>query len=159
MFHSPAVPQAPLLSHVFTIEARIGEIGVGGPGPLGQRQHIALLGGEVTGPALQGHIREGGGDWALVRADGTSVIDARYTIEATDGALIYVQSRGLRVSSKAVLESMRAGLPVDPTAVYFRATPLFEAPEGVHGWLNQHLFVATVERLPTGVRLQVFQID
>jgi hypothetical protein len=57
------------------------------------------------------------------------------------------------------LERMRAGLPVDASAVYFRAAPLFEAPDGVHDWLNRHLFVATLERVPTGVRLQVFQVD
>lgn len=152
-------PQAPALRHVFTIDSHIGEIGIGAPSPLGQRQHIPLLGGEVSGPALQGRIRPGGGDWALVRLDGSSVIDARYTIEAADGALIYVQSRGLRVSSPEVLDRMRAGQPVDPSAVYFRATPSFEAPEGVHGWLNRHLFVATLERLTRGVRLQVFQLD
>jgi hypothetical protein len=151
--------QAPVLRHVFNIDARIGEIGIGAPGPIGQRQHIPLLGGDVSGPALQGRIRPGGGDWALVRGDGSSVIDARYTIEASDGALIYVRSRGLRVSSSEVLERMRAGLPVDASAVYFRAAPLFEAPDGVHDWLNRHLFVATLERVPTGVRLQVFQVD
>jgi hypothetical protein len=152
-------PRPPALHHVFTIDADIDEIGMGGPGPLGQRQHIPLLGGVVSGPALQGRIRPGGGDWALIRGDGASVIDARYSIEADDGALIYVQSSGLRVSSPEVLASMRAGQPVDPAAVYFRATPRFEAPEGVHDWLNLRLFVATLERLPSSVRLQVFQID
>jgi hypothetical protein len=153
------LPQPPALRHVFAIEVRIGKIGLAGPGPLGQRQHIPILGGEVSGPALQGRIRSGGSDWALVRADGASVIDARYTIEADDGALICVQSQGLRVSSPEVLEQMRAGQPVDASQVYFRATPQFEAPDGPHGWLNRHLFVATLERLPQSVRLQIFQVD
>lgn len=150
---------APQLSHVFTIVARIGAIGMGGAGPLGQRQHIPILGGEVTGPALQGRILPGGSDWALVRADGASLIDASYTIEAADGALIYVRSRGLRVSSPEVTAAMRAGQPVDPSAVYFRGTPNFEAPHGPHDWLNNRLFVATLARLPDGVQLQVFQIE
>jgi hypothetical protein len=154
-----SAPVPPRLRYVFTLVARIGAIGLGGPGPLGERQHIPIEGGEVTGPALQGRIRPGGSDWALVRADGTSVIDARYTLEAADGALIYVQSRGLRVSSPEVLALMRAGQPVDPDAVYFRATPHFEAPDGPHGWLNHHLFVATLERQATAVRLQVFQVE
>jgi hypothetical protein len=152
-------PQPPALRHVFAIEAHIGGIGMGGPGPLGQRQHIPILGGEVFGPKLQGRIQPGGSDWALVRSDGASIIDARYTIEASDGALIYVQSQGLRVSSPEVLEKMRAGETVDPMEVYFRGAPRFEAPDGAHGWLNRHLFLATLERLAQGVRLQVFQVD
>lgn len=152
-------PTAPGLRHVFTLHARIGAIGMGGPGPLGVRQHIPITGGEVSGPALQGRILPGGSDWALVRADGASFIDARYTIEAQDGTLIYVQSRGLRVSSPEVLAQMRAGQAVDPAAVYFRGSPSFEAPEGPHAWLNLRLFVATIERQADGVSLQVFQVE
>lgn len=151
-------PQPPGLRHAFNIEAAIGSIGVAEPGPLGQRQHILILGGQVTGPALQGRIRPGGADYALLRTDGSSEIDARYTIEANDGALIYVQSNGLRVSPPEVLKQMRAGLPVDASSVYFRATPRFEAPKGPHDWLNQTLFVATLSRLPQAVHLAVFQI-
>lgn len=154
-----ATPTAPGLRHVFTIRAQIGAIGAGGTGPLGVRQHIPITGGEVSGPALQGRILPGGSDWALVRADGASFIDARYTVEAQDGTLIYVQSRGLRVSSPEVLARMRAGQPVDPSEVYFRGAPSFEAPEGPHGWLNRRLFVATVAREPDGVCLQVFQVE
>jgi hypothetical protein len=149
---------APVLRPVFSIVAHIGPIGLGGPGPLGQRQHIPILGGEVSGPRLQGRILPGGSDWALVRGDGASVIEAHYSIQASDGTLIYVHSRGLRVSSPEVLAQMRAGEAVDPDAVYFRATPSFEAPHGPHSWLNDYLFVATLERLPSGVRLQVFQL-
>lgn len=152
-------PSPPGLRYAFTIVARVGAIGLGGPGPLGQRQHIPIEGGEVSGPRLQGRIRPGGSDWALVRADGASLIDAHYTIEASDGALIYVRSRGLRVSSPGVLARMRAGQPVDPAEVYFRGTPSFEAPEGPHNWLNNHLFVATLARAGDGVRLQVFLVE
>ena len=154
-----ALPTPPALRHVFTIVARIGAIGMGGPGPLGQRQHIPITGGEVSGPALQGRILPGGSDWALVRADGASLIDAHYSIEARDGALIYVHSRGLRVCSPEVLAQMRAGQPVDPGAVYFRGIPTFEAPHGPHDWLNNHLFVATLARQTDGVQLQVFQVE
>ena len=154
-----ATPTAPGLRYVFDIRAQIGTIGVGGPGPLGQRQHIPITGGEVDGPLLQGRILPGGADWALLRTDGASFIDARYTIEAHDGALIHVQSRGLRVSSPEVLARIRAGQPVDPSEVYFRAAPCFEAPEGPHGWLNRCLFVARIARELDAVRLQVFQVE
>lgn len=153
------LPTAPALRYVFTVDAQIGKVAVGAPGPLGQRQHIPILGGHVSGPALQGRVLAGGSDWALLRNDGASLIDAHYTVEAADGALIYVQSRGLRVSSAVVLERMRAGEAVDPAEVYFRGAPTFEAPRGPHDWLNNHLFVASLARMADGVRLQVFQVD
>ncbi len=149
----------PALSFAFTIDASIGSIGAQGSGPLGQRLHISIVGGEVSGPALTGHIREGGSDWALLRADGATLIDAHYTIEAHDGTLIYVQSRGLRVSSDEVLARLQAGTPVADDEVYFRCAPTFEAPDGPHAWLNQRLFIASVRRTATGVQLQVFQVD
>jgi len=151
-------PTPPALSFAFTIDASIGPIGAQGSGPLGQRLHIPIAGGVVTGPALSGRIRPGGSDWALLRADGTTFIDARYTIEAQDGTLIYVQSRGLRVSSDEVLARLQAGAPVADEEVYFRCAPIFEAPDGPHAWLNQRLFVAPVRRTASGVQLQVFQV-
>lgn len=153
------VPSPPALSFAFTIDANIGPFTAQAAGPLGQRLHIPIVGGAVSGPALSGRIREGGSDWALLRADGTTLIDAHYTIEAQDGTLIYVQSRGLRVSSDAVLARLQAGAPVADDEVYFRCTPVFEAPAGPHGWLNQRLFIASVRRTATGVQLQVFQVD
>lgn len=153
-----SIPSPPSLSFAFTIDASIGPFAAQAAGPLGQRLHIPIVGGEVSGPALNGRIRAGGSDWALLRADGTTLIDAHYTIEAQDGTLIYVQSRGLRVSSDEVLARLQAGAPVADDEVYFRCAPTFEAPAGPHAWLNQRLFVATVRRTPTGVQLQVFQV-
>lgn len=152
------VPTPPSLSFAFTIDASIGPFEAQGTGPLGQRLHIPIVGGEVTGAALQGRVRPGGSDWALLRADGATFIDARYTIEAEDGTRIYVQSRGLRVSSPEVLARLQAGAPVADDEVYFRCAPTFESPEGPHAWLNQRLFIAAMRRTATGVQLQVFQV-
>jgi hypothetical protein len=152
------LPPAPPLEFAFSIDARIGPFTPQGAGPLGQRLHIPIVGGQVTGPRLNGRILPGGSDWALLRSDGASFIDARYTIETGDGTLIYVQSRGLRVSSAEVLERLQTGKEVADEEVYFRCAPTFETPEGAHAWLNQRLFVATVRRTVSGVQLQVFQI-
>jgi len=151
-------PTPPVLSFAFTIDARIGPFSSQGAGPLGQRLHIPIVDGVVTGPSLNGRIRPGGSDWALLRADGATFIEAHYTIEAQDGTLIYVQSRGLRVSSSEVLTRLQAGAPVADEEVYFRCAPTFEAPDGPHAWLNQCLFVAPVRRTASGVQLQVFQV-
>jgi hypothetical protein len=152
------VIQPPPLEFAFTIRAEIGAVLRAGPGPLGERQHIPITGGSVEGPMLQGTILPGGSDWALTRFDGQSVIDAHYTVRAADGTLIYVHNRGLRVCSAEVLERLRRGEPVAPVDVYFRCAPVFDAPDGVHRWLTNHIFVADLARCANGVVVNVFVV-
>jgi hypothetical protein len=151
--------EPPPLEFAFTIRAEIRAVQRAGPGAMGERQHIAITGGSVDGPMLQGTILPGGSDWALTRFDGQSVIDAHYTVRAADGTLIYVHNRGLRVCSAEVLERLRRGEPVAAADVYFRATPVFDAPDGAHRWLADRVFVATLARRPDGVEVNVFVVQ
>lgn len=147
---------APALEFVFEIRAEIGPVRRGGKGRLGERQHIAITGGTVRGPRLNGRIVPGGSDWVLTRPDGASVIDAHYTVQADDGTPIYVHNRGLRVSSAEVLGRLQRGEPVEPHEMYFRSAPVFDAPDGPHGWLSDHVFVATLARVGNEVQVRVF---
>jgi hypothetical protein len=149
---------APLLELAFTIRAEVGVVLRAGPGALGERQHIAILGGSVDGPMLQGTVLPGGSDWALTRFDGHTIIDAHYSVRAADGTLIYVHNRGLRVCSAEVLARLRQGEPVAPDELYFRSAPVFDAPDGPHRWLSNHLFVATLSRRPDAVVVDVFVV-
>lgn len=153
-----AQPEAPPLSFVFEIRADIGPLRRAGPGPTGERQHIAITGGQVVGPRLQGVILPGGSDWVLTRADGASIIDAHYSLLADDGTPIYVHNRGLRVCSPEVLARLRRGEAVAAQDLYFRSAPVFDAPDGPHGWLNEQLFVATLRRQAEQVLVQVFAV-
>jgi hypothetical protein len=85
-----------------------------GETPLGRRRIIGIAGGRFAGERLQGRVLAGGADWQVVRADGVADLDARYTLETEDGALIYVRNRGYRHGPKAILERLAAGLEVDP---------------------------------------------
>jgi hypothetical protein len=149
---------APALEFAFEIRARIDQALRAGPGRLGERQHIPITGGSVSGPRLQGRILPGGSDWALIRNDGSTLVDAHYTIQADDGTLIYVRNRGLRVSSAQVLERLRRGESVAPQDMYFRSTPVFDAPDGPHAWLSDHVFVASLARVGAEMRIQVFAV-
>lgn len=146
-------PVTPGLEHVFTIEAEIDRPRSAGPAPQGERLHIPITGGHVHGPRLTGRILPGGSDWPLIAPDGTSHIEARYTIEAEDGTLIYVVNKGLRVSSDAVRARLRAGEAVDPSEFYMRAAPVFDAPKGPHRWLAESLFVCSLA--PNGNRIVI----
>lgn len=151
-------PVEPGLEYAFLIRAEIGETRSGGQSPKGERLHIGITGGTVEGPMLTGTIAPGGSDWPLVRRDGTSEISARYTIIASDGTPVLVCNEGLRVSTPEILARLRAGEAVDPARFYFRSAPVFEAPDGPHGWLNDALFVASLCRDGTDVLVAVYRV-
>lgn len=124
----------------------------------GERRVIPITGGTVSGPLLNGRVVPGGADWQLVQPDGLIDLTARYTIEAADGTLIGVVNRGLRHAPPEVNARLAAGEAVDPALVYFRTTPVFEAPSGPHEWLSRHIFVATGQRHPDGVLIRFFVV-
>jgi len=149
----------PTLRYVFSIDAEIAPPQSAGPAPHGERLHIPITGGRVHGPQLQGTILAGGSDWPVIGPDGNSRIDARYSIQASDGTLIYVVNRGLRVSSDDVLRRLRAGEPVDPSEVYMRASPVFDAPDGPHRWLRERVFVCSLKPAKDRVAIDVYAVD
>lgn len=64
--------------------------------PHGTRVIVPIAGGSFEGARLRGRILPGGSDWTLLRSDGVLELDLRITLEADDGALIYMNSFGLR---------------------------------------------------------------
>ena len=114
----------------------------------GTRGFVSLLGGEVTGPKLEGQVVAGsGGDWPLFRTDGVVVFDARYLIKARDGTLIHIANRGFaHAATPEVQQKIDRGEDVDPGSNYFRLSSVFETPAGPHEWLNRFVIVGTGEK-------------
>ena len=152
-------PTLPGLSFAFRIEAEIAPPRSAGPGLSGQRLHIPITGGIVSGPRLSGRILPGGSDWALIRPDGMTRIEAHYTIEAEDGTLIYVVNTGLRISTPEALAKVRQGEALPPEAFYMRGAPVFDAPHGPHGWMNDRLFVCAIRPRSMGVDIGVYVLE
>ena len=150
---------APALSPRFELRVRVGpaqELGeVGG----GRRRVVPITGGEVVGERLNGVILPGGADWQTLRADGVTILQARYTLQARDGAVIGVINTGVRTAPAEVARRMAAGELVDPALYYFRASPVFEVGPGPHQWLTERLFVCAGERTPDLVRLTVYEVS
>ena len=74
------------------------------PTPLGVRKAVPVRGGTFEGDRLRGQIAPlGGHDWALVRADGSLVLDVRLTLITDDDAVILMSYRGVRTGSPEVL--------------------------------------------------------
>ena len=93
----------------------------------------------------------GGADWQIVRADGFTELDTRYTLETDKGQLIYVQNAGMRHAPPDVMQKLLAGEAVDPALVYFRTVPKFETSAPELQWLTRAIFIGTGERYPTDV--------
>ena len=129
-----------------------------GDAPHGRRRIIPITGGRVAGERLSGRVLPGGADWQVVRADGVAELDARYTIETADGALVYVVNRGVRHGPPEVIRKLAAGEPVDPALYYMRTTPWFETGDPRYAWLNRIVCVATGARRAAAVELEVFEI-
>ena len=129
-----------------------------GETPLGRRRIIGIAGGQFSGPRLSGRILPGGADWQLIRSDGVAYLDARYTLETSDGALIYVNNKGYRHGPKEVVERLAKGEDVDPALYYMRATPWFETSAPRSAWLNRIICVASGARRPAGVELDFYEV-
>ena len=129
-----------------------------GAGPLGRRRIIAITGGRFFGQRLSGRVLPGGADWQVIRADGVAELDARYTLETEDGALVYVRNRGYRHGPADVLKRLAAGENMDPAQYYMRTTPIFETGDERYAWLNRIVCVARGARRPAAVELEVFEV-
>ena len=129
-----------------------------GDAPLGRRRIIPITGGRVAGARLQGTVLPGGADWQVVRSDGVADLDARYTVETDDGALIYVNNRCLRHGPPEVLAQLARGEDVDPARYYMRTHPRFETGNARYAWLNRIVCVGTGARRAASVELEIFEV-
>ena len=151
-------PPRPRLELIFRASVAVDPPRVLGRTPLGERRIIDITGGEVSGPKLSGRILPGGADWQIVRADGVAVLEARYTIEATGGAFVYVQNFGYRHGPAAVIAQLYRGEDVDPARYYFRSTPVFETSAPALDWLNRTIAVCSGVRTRDRVILDVYAV-
>lgn len=151
-------PPAPQLEFAFEVRAEVADPTVVGQVPNGLRRIIDITGGTFQGPKLKGTLLPGGADWQLIREDGFTIVDARYTLRTDDGDLIYVSNLGMRHAAPDVMRRLNAGEVVDQSEIYFRAVPTFETAAPEHEWLMRSIFVATGERYPNGVIIRFWRV-
>ena len=129
-----------------------------GATPQGTRRIIQITGGTFTGARLHGRVLPGGADWQVTREDGVAVLDTRYTLETHDGALIYVQNRGLRHGLPETMKKLSLGEKVDASLYYMRTQPSFETGDARYAWLNKIICVGSGERLAAAVKLEMYEV-
>lgn len=155
------VPSAPPPQLVFAFAARVDiappvERGIVDGG---RARFIAITGGTIAGPMLNGVVLAGGGDWQTILPGGVTRVHARYFWQTDDRTVIGVDNPGLRVASEAVTAQLAADQPVDPDAYYFRTAPRFEVADGRHAWLAQTVFVARGIRRPDHVMIDFYCVE
>jgi len=146
------------LERLFRAEVTLAPAQEIGAGPAGRRRIIPITGGKVSGERLSGRVLPGGADWQIVRTDGVAYLDARYTIETHDGALVYVRNLGYRHGPQDVISRLAAGEAVDPATYYMRTTPWFETGDERYDWLNRTVCVGSGERLASAVRIDFYAV-
>jgi len=111
-----------------------------GRGPMGTRTFFEVTGGEIIGERVNARIL-GGGEWALLPADGFVRVDVRFQAETDDGAFFYAQYFGLLERSEAVVASTQAGNSTDFDDQYFYTNPRIETGDERYSWMNTTFFV------------------
>ena len=158
MPESTAVPELKL-EYAFTARAALDPPVVIGQGPDGLRRFVPITGGTFAGPLMSGKVVPGSGDWQVVRADGSLLAEAKYTLEMPDGVRIAVTNRGIRYASPEIMAKLNQGERVPPGAYYFRTAAIFEAPmDSPHAWVNRTVFVATAEREPSTAIIHFYRM-
>src|SRR4051794_16214190 len=144
--------------YVFSLSIKVGTPIVAGDLGYGIRRVIPVLGGTVQGEGIKGTIHSGGADFQVIRPDGFTELEAKYTFELDDGAVIYIENIGVRFGPKEALDRIARGEAVDPALIYFRSVPKFETGSEKYCWLMEHLFIGVGARHPDRVELEVHQV-
>jgi len=144
--------------YAFTITARIGDVVSAGEIGHGVRRIIPILGGEVRGDRVNGKVCPFGADFQIVRSNELIELEAKYAFETDDGAIVYVENKGMRFGPVDLLLKLKRGEPVDPKLIYFRTVPKFETGASKYGWLMEHIFIGSAARHADRVVIDVHQV-
>lgn len=129
-----------------------------GDTPSGHRRIYHIMGGTVKGPDIEGEVLPGGGDWFIVRPDGSALLDVRVTVKTDDDALIYVTYRGILHHTPTLERRLMAGETVRWDEYYFRIVPFFETASEKYSYLNQTMAIGVGEADFAGVSYSVYRV-
>ncbi len=144
--------------YVFTLTVRIGEVTTAGDLGHGVRRIIPIIGGEVRGEKVNGKVLPFGADFQIIRPNELIDLEAKYAFETDDGAIVYIENKGIRFGPVELLERLKRGEPVDPKLIYFRTVPKFETGHENYRWLMEHIFVASAARHADRVVIDVHMV-
>lgn len=156
--------QSPTTEFLFTMRCKLDPILDHGATPFGHRL-VAIAGsGSFAGPRLKGEVvGSSGGDWALVRQDGSGALDVRLSLRTDDGALVLMTYQGRMVAAPEAfsyaLDFFKADDPAGADRYYFRTNPLFETADPRYAWLNHLVSVGRGRTGDGGVIYDIFKVN
>ena len=148
----------PRFEYLMNLSVDVGNVVSMGPGPIGERRVVGILGGTFEGSGLRGEVLPGGADWQIARSDGVLDLDARYALKEQAGGVVRVLSQGYRYGPAEVLEALGRGEDVDPAKYFFRTIMRFETGAPYLEWLNRTIAVATAKREARRVLLSAYRL-
>lgn len=116
-----------------------------------------ITGGVVEGPRLRGRVLGVGADWWVTRGS-TTQLDARYLIEAEDGAAIDVVNRGYWHAGPELEKRLFSGEQLGEDELYYRTAFVFQTGAEQHRWLTEAQFVGYARPEPGLVCIRVFRL-
>ena len=144
--------------YVFTITAEIAEVTTAGDLGHGVRRIIPITGGTVRGEKVNGKVLPFGADFQIIRPNELIDLEAKYAFETDDGAVVYVENKGIRFGPVELLQKLKRGEPVDPRLIYCRTSPKYETGAEKYRWLMEHVFVGSAARHADRVVIDVHQV-
>jgi uncharacterized protein DUF3237 len=130
----------PALEYVFEIRAHIApELHIGN-GDGESTEFVPITGGSVDGPRLTGKVLAGGGDWSSTRGD-ICELEARYLLQADDGAVIDIVNRGYYRPDADGPDQFDGEIQVTEKGHYYRTSPVFRTDAPTHRWLAENVFI------------------
>ena len=144
--------------YVFTITVEIAEVTTAGDFGHGVRRIIPITGGEVRGEKVNGKVLPFGADFQIIRPNELIDLEAKYAFETDDGAVVYLENKGIRFGPVELLQKLKRGEPVDPRLIYFRTVPKFETGHENYRWLMEHIFIGSAARHADRVVIDVHMV-
>ena len=130
-----------------------------GRGQYGTRLFYEVRDGRISGPALNGEVLSGGGDWPLVDEEGWTRVEVRGQARTDDGALLFLSYRGVIEPTPALLSAMRSGGATGFDDQYWRVSIEVETGDPRYRWLSQSALIGRGRiREGPGVVYQVFRV-
>jgi len=144
--------------YAFTITVEIGGVTSAGETGHGVRRIIPITGGTVKGEGINGKVCPFGADFQIIRPNELIELEAKYAFETDDGAIVYIENKGIRFGPVDLLQKLKRGEPVDPKLIYFRTVPKFETGSEKYRWLMENLFIGSAARHADRVVIDVHQV-
>jgi Protein of unknown function (DUF3237) len=147
----------PRLEPAFDVTATLGPLEDHGTTRAGHRRVVPITGGRVSG-LVDAEILAGGADWQLVRPDGSTEIDTRYSARTPAGEYVHFRTSGVRSGPPEILDALLRGEPVDPSEYYFRVAVYLETSAPRLAELQRSIFVAAAIRGADSVRYTAYRV-